>query len=108
MQQLSTSRNLLTVGLFPGNTAKDLNTIINGADGQNTTRKDANSIARLYKTNRRINWELNRRGINYRISNCFCSKGAFFVYILIIPTFICINQMATAMNLLSADYNQRG
>lgn len=108
MQPLSTSRNLLTIGLFPGSTAKDLNTIINGADGQTTTRKDANSFARLYKTNRRINWELNRRGIDFRISNCYCGKSAFFVYILIIPAFISMNQIATAMNLLSADYNQRG
>ena len=108
MEKMSTTRNILSVGLFPGMTANDLNTIINQADGQTSTRKDANSFARIYKVNRRINWELERRGIDYRVSKCFCGKGCLFMCILIVPMFILMAQTATGMNLLSADYNQRG
>ena len=107
MSKLPTNRTFFAF-LFPGQVANDLNTIINQADGMTSKRRDANSFFRLHKFNKRINSELQRRNLNYRISKCFCSKSAFFLYILIIPSFISMTQIATAMNILSEDYNQRG
>ena len=105
MQQLSTSHNMFTIAFFPKYTADTLNTIINMADGQTTTRKDVGKV----KFNKRINWELERRGIDYRISSSFCKPGtAFLMHLLIIPTFIEIPQVVNALNLLCEDYNKRG
>ena len=107
MKQLSTSRTLLSF-LFPRAIVNDLNTIIGQADGQTSHPRDANSFFRLYSFNQRINRELERRSLDYRIPRCFCKKGSFFLNLLIIPSFIEMSKVATAMNVLAADYNERG
>ena len=107
MEKLPTDRTFLTF-LFPMLVADDLNIIIDQADGQTTRTRDMSSIAHIYKSAIRINSELERRNIGYRISRCFCRKSAFFLYILFIPSFVAMNQIAHAMNLLSEDYNERG
>ena len=107
MSRLPTDRTFFSF-LFPSQIVNDLNTIINQADGMTSKKRDANSFFHLYKLNKRINTELERRNLNYRISKCFCNKSAFFLFILIIPSFVCMIQTATAMNILSEDYNQRG
>ena len=107
MAKLSTNRTFLSF-MMPGLIAEDLNTIVNQADGMVSKKKDVNSFFRMYRFAQRINGELERRKINYRISNCFCKKSSVFLFILIIPNFIVMSQVATAMNLLSEDYNNRG
>ena len=107
MKQLSTNRNLFSC-MFPGHLADDLNTIVNHADGLTSKRRDVDSFFHLYKFNKRLNAELERRHLDYRVSKCFCIKTAFFLYILVIPPFISMAQIVTAMNILSEDYNKRG
>ena len=107
MKQLPTNRTFFSF-MFPRFIVDDLNTIINQVDGQTSRPRDANSFFRLYKFNQRINRELERRGLDYRISHCFCKKSSFLLNMLLIPSFIEISQTATAMNILSADYNERG
>jgi len=107
MQYLPTDRTILSM-MFPRQLAADLNTIIHQADGKTTSPKEMNSFAHLYKSAIRMNEELKRRGIEYRISDSFCKKSSFFIHILIIPSFVAMFQFATALNLLSEDYNKRG
>lgn len=104
MKQLSTNRTIFSF-LLPNLIANDLNTIINQTDGRITKTRDVGS----WEFNLRINQELERRGLSYRISKSFCRKTSwFFLMILLIPMFIEMSQTATAMNILSADYNERG
>ena len=105
---LSTNRTVLSYlnPFFPKQAANDLNIIINQADGKTTTAKDMNSFFRTPKTCKRINDELARRNLDYRVSKIFCTSS--LPLFLLIPAFIAMNQMMTALNILSADYNERG
>ena len=64
------------------------------------------------KTNIRINKELERRGIDYRISSCFCSGlcQLLMVPLIVFPFHMIIanNQASKAMSLICADVNARG
>ena len=104
MKQLSTDRTVFSF-LLPNLIANDLNTIINQADGKTTKTKDVGG----YKFYSRINWELERRGIDYRIPQCYCKKSSFYLMCyLLIPMYVAMFKAATAMNILSDDYNKRG
>jgi len=107
MKLLDTNRTIFSF-IFPGILADDLNTIVNHADGQVSLKKDANSFFHTYKLCTRINRELSRRSIDYQISEIFCKKSSGMLCFLIIPCFILMFQIVTAMNLLSDDYNKRG
>ncbi len=106
--ELSTDHSLLTLAVSPGACAEALNLIIAGNDGQTSTAMDFSFAPKLAKTARRMNAELERRNISYRISSCFCSSAALLLYLLIIPAFIQMSQIAQALNLLAEDYNKRG
>lgn len=99
MQQLPTQNNMFSVIFCPWRTAEILNTIISAADGHNIKAMEIGTP----KCNRRLNTELERRSISYRISNCYCNEG-----FLLNPAFIGIGQIVKAINLLCEDYNQRG
>ena len=104
MKQLSTNRTVFSF-LFPSLIANDLNTIINQADGKVTKFKDVGE----YTFFSRLNWELERRGLDYRIPQCYCKKSSLrLMYFLFIPAYIAMFKAATAMNILSDDYNKRG
>ena len=104
MKHLRTDRTIFSF-LLPHILANDLNTIIGQADGKITKNRDVGG----YEFNQRINLELERRGLGYRISNCFCNKTSnFFMKILLIPMFVEMSQVSSAMNVLAADYNERG
>lgn len=101
---LSTDWNLFTAGLYMGSVAETLNLIATPNDGMTTKISDVGKA----KTYARINDELRRRNINYQISDMFTDSMKHTVAILLfIPRFIELNQLATALNLLSEDYNQR-
>ena len=59
---------------------------------------------------KRMNQELERRGLEYRINKVFTSGIAsmLFVLFLIIPAIPMFWQMTLALNHLSADYNAHG
>ena len=103
--QLPTDWNFLSVGLSPGPVAQVVNEIIMPYDGSRTTIFSLGTS----KLNNRINRELERRGINYRIAKCYATVGLHLLTnILLIPVFIEMHQIAVALNLLSEDYNARG
>ena len=109
MNQLCTNRNGLSVLLDGWSIARDLNTIINGADGKKSHGLQIILTFGAPKVCRRINWELKRRGIDYHISGLFCSGITLLLSSMtIIPVFIFLHQVAAAMNLLCEDYNKRG
>ena len=80
---------------------EDMDIIASGYDGKRCKYNDFGFSV----PTERINAELKRRGINYQVGR-FVSSG--FARMLIIPGFIGISQVITAMNLLSADYNLHG
>ena len=108
MKNLPTDHNLISLAFSSGACAEYLNTIIGGNDGKTSTAADFSFGPKLAKTAQRMNVELTRRGIDYRISKCFCSVASFALYLMIIPAFIEMSQIAKALNLLSEDYNKRG
>lgn len=102
-QTINTSWDVFSVSFNTFGYANALNTIAAG-DGLSTS---AFSIG-FPKTSRRINNELKRRGIDYQISENFTSGGKYILMcLLLIPSFILMNQYAEAMNLLAEDYNMR-
>ena len=101
--QLNADWNAVTLAFNYGAIADILNCVI--ADG--VTTKTINVVSA--KNAVRINSELERRGIDYRISKTFTKNGIILLSRwLVIPTFIELHQYAQAVNLLAADYNSRG
>ena len=61
-----------------------------------------------HRLSQRIGIELQKRGIEYKMSaSSFWGWGIFGALILVGP-FIYLHKLATSMNLLSADYNSKG
>ena len=64
------------------------------------------------KTNQRINKELERRGIDYRISSCFLSPAFHILTAPLLPIgihfIVAVMQADKAMSLICADINARG
>ena len=103
-QILSTNRNLLS-HLFPSVLANDLNTIASDYDGEHTSARSFGSTRSI----QRINNELERRGLSYRISPCFAKSGQHLLMrILLVPMFVEMQQVINALNILSQDYNAKG
>lgn len=103
--QLSTNWNAMSIGMCQGAAADVVNTIIMPVDGIKAKRSSIGAT----KTNKRINRELERRGIDYRISKCYSITGLHLLTnIWMIPVFVEMHQIAVALNLLSEDYNSRG
>lgn len=103
-KRLATQRNIF-VFLLPSLLADDLNTIASDYDGEHTSAFAFSGT----RCNQRINNELERRGLNYRISSCFAKSGIhLLVRLLFIPMFVEMQQIINAMNILSEDYNAKG
>ncbi len=130
--QLKTNRGLLkfillsiiTLGIYGivvmSNVSTDINTIASKYDGKKTMHyclvlfvftwltMGIVPLVWSHKLCARIGSELNRRAINYRFgAGSFWGWGFFGVIILVGP-FIYIHKLLKSMNLLAADFNQKG
>ena len=107
-EKLPTDHTFFSLAFSSAACADYLNEIIGASDGKKSSASDFSFGPKLCKTVKRMNDELQRRGIQYRISKCFGSSASIALYLMIIPAFIEMSQIAKALNLLSADYNERG
>ena len=131
-KQLSTKRGLLkyillsliTFGIYGivamSSISTDINLIASRYDGKNSLLYcllffivapitfGIASIVWIHKISNRIGAELKRRGVNYSFSaSTFWLWGVLGSFIMVGP-FIYYHKFFKSMNLLSADYNEKG
>lgn len=101
--QLKSDWNVISLAFNYGEIADILNHVI--SDG--VTAKAINVLSP--KNAIRINDELERRGIDFKISKTYTKTGIRLLSkLLLIPIIIEANQYTKAVNLLAEDYNSRG
>ena len=129
--QLATNRSMLkmillgilTLGIYPAiifaYMAEDINIIACAHDGKRTTNPQAAIFLTIitlgiyafvwnHKLCNRIGVELNRRNLGYHFSASTFWLWNILGTLIIIGPFVFLHKYCKAMNLLAADYNQRG
>lgn len=129
--QLATNRGMLkmillgliTLGIYPtiisAYMAEDINIIACSHDGQRTTHPTAAALLTAitlgiyhfvwtHKLCNRIGNELHRRGINYRFRAKTFWLWCILGLLIGIGPLVYLHKYCKAMNLLAADYNERG
>lgn len=114
---------ILTLGIYPmiinAYMAEDINIIACAHDGKRTTHPTAAACLMVvtlgiyafvwpHKLCNRIGAELQRRRINYRFDACSFWLWNILGMLIVIGPLVYLHKYCKAMNLLAADYNERG